>query len=124
MIKPRGVISTAWAYQTYDTNKNFSNEHPNTAEICEAINLSDTKAVCELMFNVLESVAIKKYPAIENYKEKLLEAGAITAMMSGSGPSIFAVAKSADDAKKIAESFKDTSLQIFLTETTGREFSL
>ncbi|MBR2178828.1 MAG: 4-(cytidine 5'-diphospho)-2-C-methyl-D-erythritol kinase [Selenomonadaceae bacterium] len=118
LIKPRGVIPTAWAYKTYDSDKSF--EHPDTAAICEAINLSDTKAVCELIFNVMERVAVKKYPAIDTYKDRLLEAGAVAAMMSGSGPSLFGITKSHDDAIRIAESFKESGVQVFVTKTVGR----
>ena len=119
LIKPRGAISTAWAYKTYDSDR--SNEHPDTKQICEAINLSDTKAVTELIFNVLERVAIKKYPAISTIKDKLIEAGAIAAMMSGSGPSIFAITKSNEDSQRIAELFKDSGSQVFVTKTIGRQ---
>ena len=118
LIKPRGAIPTAWAYKTYDSDK--SSEHPDTKQICEAINLSDTKAVTELIFNVLERVAVKKYPAINSIKDKLIEAGAMAAMMSGSGPSIFAITKSNDDSRRIAELFKDSGAQVFVTETIGR----
>ena len=118
LLKPRGAIPTAWAYKTYDSNR--SPEHPDTTAICEAINLSDTKAVFELIFNVMERVAVKKYPAINTYKDKLLEAGAIAAMMSGSGPSIFGIAKSHDEAIRIANTFKDSGVQVFVTETVGR----
>ena len=118
LIKPRGVIPTAWAYKTYDSDK--SPDHPDTAAICEAINLSDKEAVFELIFNVMERVAVKKYPAINIYKDKLLEAGAVAAMMSGSGPSLFGIAKTHNDAVRIAESFKDSGAQVFVTETVGR----
>ena len=118
LIKPRGTIPTAWAYKTYDSDK--SPDHPDTAAICEAINLSDKETVFKLMFNVLERVAIKKYPAINTYKDKLLEAGAAAAMMSGSGPSLFGIAKTHEDAVRIAGSFKDSGAQVFVTETIGR----
>ena len=118
LVKPRGAIPTAWAYKTYDSDK--SDEHPNNSEICEAINISDYEAVAELMFNVLERVAIKKYSAINTIKEKLFESGAIGAMMSGSGPTVFGIVKTQNEAKKIADSFKDSGYQIFVTETVGR----
>ena len=118
LVKLRGAIPTAWAYKTYDSNK--SSEHPDNLAICEAINLSDYEAVGELMFNVLEHVAVKKYPAILSYKEKMLEAGAIAAMMSGSGPTVFGIAKSHEDAVKIAESFNNSGVQVFVTKTIGR----
>lgn len=117
LLKPHYSISTAWAYKTFDEVKTA--EHPNTNKLCEAISFSDTDTVCNLMFNVLEQVAIQKYQSIKTYKQKLIDEGCITAMMSGSGPSIFGVAKSKDDAFKIANSFKDSSLQVFVTETVG-----
>ncbi|MBR1397200.1 MAG: 4-(cytidine 5'-diphospho)-2-C-methyl-D-erythritol kinase, partial [Selenomonadaceae bacterium] len=118
LVKLRGAIPTAWAYKTYDSDR--SSEHPDNLAICEAINLSDYEAVGELMFNVLEHVAAKKYPAILSYKEKMLEAGAIAAMMSGSGPTVFGIAKTQEDAVKIAESFKNSGTQVFVTKTIGR----
>ena len=118
LVKPRGAISTAWAYQTYDKEK--TSDHPDTTAVCEAINIGDYKAVAEMMFNVLENVAVKKYPAIDVYKEKLLEAGAIAAMMSGSGTTVFGIAKTHEDAEKIADTLKDSGVQIFITETVGR----
>ena len=129
LLKPRGAIPTAWAYQTYDSlthegpvrkgNSRGSSRDLSTQEICEAINISDTKAVCEMIFNVLEQVAVIKYPAIESYKQRLLELGAVAAMMSGSGPSIFGIAKSRTEAERIAEDFKGSGLQVFVTETVG-----
>ena len=118
LLKPRGTIPTAWAYKTYDSNE--SPKHPDTNAICDAINISDTKAVFDLIFNVMERVAVRKYPVIDTYKNRLIEAGAVAAMMSGSGPSIFGIAKTHDEAVRIAESFKDSGVQVFVTETIGR----
>ena len=118
LIKPRGSISTAWAYKTYDSEKN--NEHPDNNAMCEAINFSDTDAVCQLMFNVMEKVAIKKYPAIAQYKKQMLDNGAIAAMMSGSGTAIFGITKTQEDAVKIADTFKDSGIQIFVTKTVSK----
>ena len=118
LIKPRGAIPTAWAYKEYDSDK--STEHPDTNAICEAFNIYDYEAAFELLFNVLERVAVKKCPAILQFKEKLIEADVIAAMMSGSGPTVFGIAKTQNDAVKIADSFKNNGAQVFVTETTGR----
>ena len=118
LVKPRGIIPTGWAYKTYDANP--SPEHPNTNEIQEAIMLGDYEAVTELLFNVLERVAVKKYPVITLYKEKMIEVGAIAALMSGSGPTVFGIAKTHDNAKEIAAAFDNSGAQVFITETIGR----
>lgn len=48
--------------------------------------------VCSLnkyMVNVLETVSIKKYPEIRQIKQKLKNRGALSAVMSGSGPTVW-----------------------------------
>ena len=118
LVKPRGAIPTEWAYKTYDKDK--SADHPDTDAICEALNIYDYEATFELLFNVFEHVAVKKYPAIVQYKEKMIEVGAVAAVMSGSGPTVLCVAKTQNDAINIAETFKDSGAQIFVTRTIGR----
>ena len=41
------------------------------------------------MGNVLEKVTIEEYPVIEQIKNVMKEQGALNAMMSGSGPTVF-----------------------------------
>ena len=65
--------------------------------------------------NLLEGVAIKKIPAIADCKNKMLAAGAKVALMSGSGPTVFALTDDDKVAEKIAAAVDDA--QIFLTKT-------
>ena len=118
LIKPRGAVPTAWAYKNYDADP--SSDHPDTRAIIDAIKLGDVEAVGELMFNVLERISVKLHPSIVEYKSKLLEGGATSAVMSGSGPTIFGFTRSIEDAKKIAASIGDSDSQIFITETAGK----
>lgn len=53
--------------------------------------------MAKLMGNVLETVTIPAYPVIEEIKEEMKRAGALGAMMSGSGPTVFGLF---DDAEK------------------------
>ena len=43
------------------------------------------------MGNVLEEVTANMYPVIEDIKKAMKEAGAMNAMMSGSGPTVFGI---------------------------------
>lgn len=43
------------------------------------------------MGNVLETVTCKHYPVIERMKGILKEHGAVNALMSGSGPTVFGI---------------------------------
>ena len=116
LLKPRGEISTAWSYKTFDELPAEKISRPPTAEIIKLLDLGEYEKAFEKFQNVLEPVALKKFPAIERYKEKMLEAGAKFAMMSGSGPTIFALAEDEMTAKKIASSVEGQGLQIFITK--------
>ena len=70
--------------------------------------------------NDLETVTAKKHPEIGMLKEKLLIHGAIGALMSGSGPTVFGLFKDIDTAKSAKHALScDTELkdiQLFLTD--------
>ena len=55
------------------------------------------------MGNVLESVTIPHYPVIEQIKDQMKASGAINAMMSGSGPTVFGLFEDEETAKKAME---------------------
>ena len=70
----------------------------------------DLTGICNRLENVLETVTIKEYPIIEKVKKHLMDQGAKGALMSGSGPTIFAIfedKKTADDAMESLRSIED-----------------
>ena len=60
----------------------------------------------ELLCNVLETVTIEMHPTIAKIKNRLMELGAEGALMSGSGPTVFALFKERDKARKAAAQVK------------------
>lgn len=119
LAKPPLAISTAWAYQAYDeVGTDF---HPDCAAMERAIAAGDRDGVAALLSNVLERVSIKKCPEIADYREKMKQAGALAAMMSGSGPTVFGLAETKEAAENIAESLrKEAGAEVFVTETYGK----
>lgn len=111
LAKPRGEISTAWAYKTYDEDP--AKTHPPNEKIIEQLARGEYDAAFKNFSNVLEGVALKKIPVVADCKSQMLAAGAEVALMSGSGPTIFALTD-AEHVKQIAESVKDA--QIFITK--------
>ena len=69
------------------------------------------------MGNVLEQVMIPEYPVIGEIKEMMLETGALGAMMSGSGPTVFGIYKTRGAAKEGARKIKSRGLarQVYVT---------
>lgn len=112
LAKPRGEISTAWAYKTYDESP--ATIHPPNETIIEQLACEDYDAAFKNFSNVLEGVALKKIPAIADCKRKFLNAGARVALMSGSGSTVFALTDELH-VKQIAASVTDA--QIFITRT-------
>jgi 4-diphosphocytidyl-2-C-methyl-D-erythritol kinase len=82
LIYPNFEVSTRWAYQNFVlTNQRFHfNLHrfPKTPE-----------GISNILFNHLEGVVSRKYPQIEVMKNILLSMGALGALMTGSGPTVF-----------------------------------
>lgn len=112
LAKPDGEISTVWAYKTYDANPAMI--HPPTQEIINQLERGDYDSAFKNFSNVLENVALKKIPAVADCKRKFLNAGASVALMSGSGPTVFALTDDDNSAKKISASIDAT--QVFITK--------
>ena len=72
------------------------------------------------LFNDLETVTAQTHPEIGVLKEKLLDCGAIGALMSGSGPTVFGLFDDTDTAKSAKQSLScDAELedtQLFLVD--------
>ncbi len=101
LVKPSFSISTKAVYEKIDNVKGY--KHPDTQKLIEGIRESDIDKIATSMGNVLEEVSLADYPVLSTLKEELLSLGAIGAQMSGSGPTVFGIFKSADDAKAAKE---------------------
>jgi 4-diphosphocytidyl-2-C-methyl-D-erythritol kinase len=67
----------------------------------EALRRRNPRLVAASLYNGLEAVVEPAYPAISQMKAALMSAGALGAVMSGSGPTVFGVARSLDHARQI-----------------------
>lgn len=71
------------------------------------------------IFNVMEEVSIKKCTEIKDIKEKLEKFGALKALMTGSGPTVFGVFKNDSDLERAYSYFKKIYKNTFKTKTIG-----
>ena len=69
------------------------------------------------MGNVLESVTIPKYPVVAKIKDCMIKNGALNAMMSGSGPTVFGLFEDEKTAKAAYQTLYDQGLAkwVYLT---------
>ena len=117
IAKPPVNVSTKLVYEKLDNTD--VKQHPDIDGIIEAIKLKDVALVASRMGNVLESVTVPLYPVIDSIKKDMIEHGAINAMMSGSGPTVFGIFP--DEQSMIAcQQFlrqKGEARQVYTTET-------
>lgn len=73
------------------------------------------------MGNVLEDVTIPMYPVIEDIKNEMKAAGALNAMMSGSGPTVFGLFENKAQARKAQDKIREKALakQVYVTNIHG-----
>ncbi len=118
LVKLPVSVSTPTVYRELDNE--VISYHPNTKEMIKAIENKDIKKISDELSNVLEIVTIKMHPKIEKIKESLKEMGAIGAIMSGSGPSVFGIFENKDAAceaaDKIRAKFKINNVNVIKTE--------
>jgi 4-diphosphocytidyl-2-C-methyl-D-erythritol kinase len=84
LIYPNFEVSTHWAYQNFVLTK--VTFHFNIHKF-----LKNPKEISSILWNDLEEVVSLKYPQIKVMKEILTSAGALGALMTGSGPTVFGV---------------------------------
>lgn len=87
VVKPKASASTKVVYQKFDELEQVS--HPNMAHLLMQMEEKNLRGIADTMGNVLEQVTIPMIPEIAVIKEVLLKNGALNAMMSGSGPTVF-----------------------------------
>ena len=116
IAKPQVSVSTKYVYEHLVLNENT--KHPDIDRLISDIKAKDLDAIASHMGNVLESVTIDKYPEIAKIKDVLLENGAKNAMMSGSGPTVFALYDEEEKARLAVDRLRETGLakQVFVTD--------
>jgi len=97
LAKPKLSVSTSFVYKNFDM---FSVcRRPDTKAMISAIENGDIMGISANLCNVLESVTLKAYPIIGEIKTRLIENGALGALMSGSGPTVFGIFENKDTAE-------------------------
>ena len=80
---------------------------PDPVALLEAAADGDAERLGPSLFNDLEGVVAERHPAIGAAKERLLRAGALGAVMSGSGSSVVGLARDEEHAAAVAAQVAD-----------------
>ncbi len=116
LVKPDISVSTKYVYDNLRLNEHSI--HPDISAMTTALENKDIYHLAKNMDNILQSVTVKEYPIISDIKDKMKELGALTSIMSGSGPTVFGIYQNRAMAKKAYSYFKKYQhfgKQVFLT---------
>ncbi len=116
VAKPDLYVPTPGVYKKLDAIGEYA--HPDIDGILDAIKNQDLKTMTQKLDNVLALVTEAENPVITQVKDVLVSEGALGALMSGSGPSVFAIFEEKEVAEKAADKLREAGLskQIFVTQ--------
>lgn len=89
VAKPPISVSTKYVYEHLKLDS--VKRHPDIDGMIAALEAGNLKGIADSMENVLETVTIPEHPEIEAIKDVMRSGGALNAMMSGSGPTVFGI---------------------------------
>lgn len=120
IAKPGIDVSTKYVYENLHADKLIC--HPDIDGMVRAVSNQDRRGIAAAMGNVLETVTVQEYPVIDEIKKFMKENGAVNSLMSGSGPTVFAIMENAEKAERLKQSLAETGLakEIFVTNFTER----
>jgi len=127
-------VSTVWAYQTYrqqfketyrSPGDGFTLRHKqvHSGTMVAAIGAKNVAVIAQELYNDLEKVVLPALPPVQRLRQTFAQYPEVTGtLMSGSGPTVFALCPSLEAAQTIAQRIQtdinDPDLQVWTTETT------
>lgn len=118
ICKPPFPISTPELFAQVRTKKLRC--HPDTTGMIRALEQGDLDGVVHRVYNVFEDVLPRKYAQVFEIKRKLLDLGAMTSSMTGSGPTVFAMFRDENRAKEAAEQLKSEFPQTYFCKNAEK----
>ena len=97
LIKPDFGVKTPEIYKNLDLQQRTG--QPDLKKYIKALEARDINYLCENLYNMLEKSTFNLYPQVRELKDGLEKLGSKYNLMSGSGPTVFAVFKTKDEAE-------------------------
>ena len=111
-------VSTHLAFSMLD--ERFGVDCTSSKSIEDMVNTienNNVSSVANLLYNKFEEVIIPINKNVQKIKDIMMENGALGALMSGSGPSVFGIFMDENSQKKACEALKNCSINAFLCKT-------
>jgi 4-diphosphocytidyl-2-C-methyl-D-erythritol kinase len=114
LVKPPEGLSTPAVYRS---GKAVMTGGEKAQHFQAILQRSDLREIGRSLFNGLEPAAFSLMPEVERIKQKLLDLGALGALVSGSGPTVFGIAENLSTAQKIGQSLEGKGYSVFVVST-------
>jgi 4-diphosphocytidyl-2-C-methyl-D-erythritol kinase len=120
LLMPEVERSSGKTGKMYDSvaNKRFSNGHISDTMMEDMVENRPLKH--SSFYNVFEEIAMGMFKGLEEYRWRMLEAGAYQVMVAGSGPALFSLIKEKKLAQKVYKELKRNGNQVYLAQTIGQ----
>jgi 4-diphosphocytidyl-2-C-methyl-D-erythritol kinase len=115
LVKPPVSISTKEVYNRF--NPEHVMQRPDTIALIDAMNRFELTAMAGAMANVLESVTLSMVPEISEIKSKMIEYNAFASFMTGSGPTVFGLFRTAEKARAAGTKLSRLYREVHITQT-------
>ncbi|MFT9850300.1 4-(cytidine 5'-diphospho)-2-C-methyl-D-erythritol kinase [Aneurinibacillus sp. REN35] len=90
-----------------------------SAQMIEAIRRGDFSGVCNALGNHLESVTLAAHPQVRQIKERMLRFGADGVLMSGSGPTVFALTDRESRMNRVYNGLRGFCKEVYAVRILG-----
>ena len=118
ICKPEFSISTPELFRKVDETP--LRRHPDTAGLVEAIGRGELKEMCRRMYNVFEDVPDRRMRTVAEIKGRLLDHGALGAMMTGTGSAVFGVFRQEAEARSAVAALRNEYRFCFAAKPVGK----
>lgn len=117
LAKPPIGVSTADVYGNLRITE--ATRHPQTTQMLQAIETQDFSLMCQSLGNVLEDVTLSLYPQVRQIKELMMASGADGVLMSGSGPTVFALVQKEAKVQRIYNALRGFVKDVYVARLLG-----
>jgi len=115
LCKPNISVSTAEVYKALNYPLILS--HPNVEAMENALKSKNLEKIGDHLGNVLEQVTLRRYSSVREIKEKMIQSNALGVLMSGSGPTVFALFNDYDSGNKVYKKLSNIYSETYLTRS-------
>lgn len=115
LATPQVAKSTGDVFRLFDELTQV--DRPDVSAMEAALAQGDLGAVAASLGNVFEQVMLPLHAEIGTLKAAMLRGGALGALMSGAGPTVFGLVENEQAGRRLERSLRDLALRTFLVRT-------